>query len=96
MIRGRRPSIFQLGKVRDDGRTITVSGWGLGLCAANCNCHRHPRGRHITLLEDYGAGTLGLVRYGGPCDCCQPWTYDELAAVARDIADITALQTTAG
>lgn len=86
MIRGRRPSIFQIGQVHDDGHTVTVSGWGVGLCAANCNCHCHPVGHHITLLEDYATGRLGLVRYGGPCACCEPWTADELAGMVRDLA----------
>ena len=34
MSRSRKPSVFQVGKVRDDGRTVVISGWGLGLCAA--------------------------------------------------------------
>lgn len=87
MIRGRRPSIHHVGTVRDDGHTVTVTGWGVGLCAANCNCHRHPVGHHITLVEDTRApGSLGLVRYGGPCACCEPWTADELAGMVRDLA----------
>ncbi|TFV90404.1 hypothetical protein [Blastococcus sp. CT_GayMR16] len=91
MTRGRRPSIFQIGQIRDDGTTVTVSGWGLGLCADNCNCHRHPVGRHLTLFEDTATGSLGLVRHGGPCACCQPWTYAELEAVLQDLADVAAL-----
>lgn len=89
MTRGRRPSIFQIGHVHDDGTTVTVTGWGLGLCAAACDCHRHPTGRHLTLLTT-ADGHLGLVSYRA-CDCCQPWTPDELAAVVRDLADIAAL-----
>lgn len=96
MIRGRRPSIFQVGQVRDDGQTVTVTGWGLGLCASNCNCHRHPESRHLTLVEDYRVGSLGLARHGGPCNCCQPWTYEELAAVLRDLAAAAALIETTG
>ena len=34
MSRSRKPSVFQIGKVRDDGHTVVISGWGLGLCAS--------------------------------------------------------------
>lgn len=94
MTRGHRPSIFRVGHVQDRGHTVTISGWGLGLCAAQCPCHRHPEGQHLTVVEDQGHGTLGLVQHWA-CDCCSPWTADELAAIVRDIADITALMETA-
>lgn len=89
MTRGRRPSIFTVGHVHNNGHAVTVAGWGLGLCAARCDCHRHPVGQHLTLLTT-ADGHLGLVQHT-PCDCCQPWTPDELAAIVRDLADITAL-----
>lgn len=101
MTRGRRPSIGHIGTVHDDGRTVTISGWQLGLCAARCNCHRHPV-THQLAVDDAPAGyhdtrspALGLTRYGGPCDCCQPWTADELTAILRDLADVQTLETTA-
>ena len=52
MSRSRKPSVFQIGKVRDDGRTVVISGWGLGLCAAGCACHRHPSAGHLAIAED--------------------------------------------
>jgi hypothetical protein len=87
-----RPSIYQLGQVLDDGHTITIRGWGLGLCAIRCDCHAHPDDGYLTIRDD-GTGTLGLVSHR-PCTCCQPWTADELAAVLHDLADVTALTTT--
>ena len=42
MTRTQKPSVFQIGRVWDDGRAVVVSGWGLGPCAAACACHRHP------------------------------------------------------
>ena len=63
MTRSRKPSVFQVGKVRDDGRTVVISGWGLGLA---------------TYAE-------------GGCDCCEPWTADELAAILRDFSSLSAL-----
>src|SRR3712207_9024048 len=50
--RSRKPSVFQVGKIRDDGRTVVISGWGLGLCAAACACHRHPSAGHLAIAED--------------------------------------------
>src|SRR3712207_8309282 len=50
--RSRKPSVFQVGRVRDDGRTVVISGWGLGLCAAGCACHRHPVAGHLAIAED--------------------------------------------
>lgn len=94
MNRGRRPAIRRVGHVHDDGQTVTISGWALDICAARCDCHRHPYHRQIALLEDITTGHIGLVRYGGPCDCCQPWTFDELAATVRFFADVAALAQT--
>lgn len=94
MNRGRRPSIHQIGRVTDDGHTIVISGWGLALCAAHCTCHRHPLTGQLVIAGDRGTGDLGLARFR-PCDCCQPWTADELAAVLKDLADVATLETTA-
>ena len=65
MSRSHKPSVFQVGKVRDDGRTVVISGWGLGLCAAACACHRHPSAGHLALagaaLALLGAAAVALV-----------------------------------
>ncbi len=93
MSRSYKPSVFQVGRVRDDGRTVIISGWGLGLCSAACACHRHPSAGHLAIDEDQAGGTLGLVSFdGGDCDCCEPWTADELSAVLRDFASLAGVQ----
>jgi hypothetical protein len=88
-----RPGIFQIGRVRHmaDGTTI-VTGWGLSQCATGCLCHWHPVTGQLTIAEDQRDGLLGLVRYR-PCDCCSPWTADELEAVLRDLAVTEAIRT---
>jgi hypothetical protein len=90
--RSRKPSVFQVGKIRDDGRTVVISGWGLGLCAAGCSCHRHPSAGHLAIAEDQAAGRLGLATFDESCTCCEPWTADELAAILRDLETVTGLQ----
>ena len=92
MTRSRKPSVFQVGKVRDDGRTVVISGWGLGLCAAGCACHRHPSSGHLAIAEDQAGGRLGLATFDEACGCCEPWTADELAAILRDLTAVTSLQ----
>ena len=92
MSRSRKPSVFQIGKIRDDGDTVVISGWGLGLCAAGCTCHRHPLAGHLAIAEDPAGGSLGLVSYAeGGCDCCEPWTADELSGVLRDFEVLATL-----
>ena len=92
MSRSRKPSVFQVGTVHDDGRTVVISGWGLGLCASGCTCHRHPSAGHLAIAEDQYGGALGLVSYrDGGCTCCEPWTADELAAVVRDLQILAGL-----
>ena len=86
MTRAQKPSVFQVGRVWDDGRSVVVSGWGLGLCASACACHRHPSAGSLAIAEDQAQGLLGLVSYReGGCDCCEPWTAHELSAVVRDL-----------
>ena len=93
MSRSHKPSVFQVGKVRDDGHTVVISGWGLGLCVDACTCHRHPVAGHLAIAEDQDGGTLGLVTFSdGGCDCCEPWTADELAAILRDLQAVAGLQ----
>ena len=93
MSRSLKPSVFQVGKVRDDGHTVVISGWGLGLCAAGCACHRHPSAGHLAIAEDQAGGRLGLASYAdGDCDCCEPWTADELAGILRDLQAVAGLQ----
>jgi hypothetical protein len=90
--RSRKPSVFQVGKVRDDGRTVVISGWGLGLCASGCACHRHPSSGHLAIAEDQAGGRLGLASFDEACACCEPWTADELAAIIRDLDAVAGLQ----
>ncbi len=93
MSRSRKPSVFQVGKVRDDGNTVVISGWGLGLCAQACACHRHPAAGNLAIDEDQTGGRLGLVSFGdGGCDCCEAWTADELTAILRDFQTVESLQ----
>ena len=90
--RSRKPSVFQVGKVRDDGRTVVISGWGLGLCATGCACHRHPSAGSLAIAEDQAGGRIGLASYVEACDCCEPWTADELASILRDLESVASLQ----
>ena len=92
MTRSRKPSVFQVGRVWDDGNTVVVSGWGLGLCASACACHRHPSAGRLAIAEDQSRGLIGLVSYRhGGCDCCEPWTADELTSIVRDLQMVAAL-----
>ena len=86
-----RPGIFQIGTVRDTGTEIIVSGWGLSPCAGGCHCHYHPDTGRLAIASDEATGSLGLASHDQDCGCCEPWTADELAAIARDLADIDAL-----
>lgn len=78
------PGINHIGQVIDDGETVTVTGWGLGLCAAACGCHRGSDGL-LHIDADQYTGSLGLRRYR-TCTCCTAWTVDELAAIVADVA----------
>ncbi len=93
MVREQKPSIFQLGAVEGAGAGTVVSGWGLGMCASRCACHRDPADGQLRISEDRAAGTLGLHCFRrGPCACCRPWTSEELRAVLRDVAAVAALE----
>jgi hypothetical protein len=89
----QKPSIFQLGKVHESGASVIVSGWGLGLCASACRCHRDPDDGQLALAEDQTGGSLGLRSFSatGDCDCCEAWTSAELSAILRDVAAVEAL-----
>ena len=92
MSRTQKPSVFQVGTIWDDGRTVVVSGWGIGLCASGCTCHRSPSGGYLAIEEDHAGGTLGLRSWSEDgCDCCEPWTAEELAAILRDFSSLAAL-----
>ena len=92
MARTQKPSVFQVGRVWDDGNAVVVSGWGLGLCVSACACHRHPSVGNLAIAEDQAQGLIGLVSYReGGCDCCEPWTADELSAVVRDLQMVAGL-----
>ena len=86
MTRTQKPSVFQIGRVWSDGYAVVVSGWGLGPCITACACHRHPSAGNLAIAEDQDQGLIGLVSHrDGGCDCCEPWTADELTAVVRDL-----------
>lgn len=85
--RTHRPSIFQIGTVRDNGRTVVIAGWGLGLCAAQCSCHQDKITLQLSIAEDQANGLLGLISHR-PCNCCGPWTATELASILRDFATL--------
>ena len=92
MTRTQKPSVFQVGRVWDDGTAVVVSGWGLGLCVSACACHRHPSAGTLAIAEDQAEGLIGLVSYReGGCDCCEPWTAEELSAILRDFSSLAAL-----
>ncbi len=90
----QKPSIFQLGKVHENGPSVIVSGWGLGMCAPACSCHRNPADGQLALAEDQAGGKLGLRSFTvtGECDCCEAWTSAELAAILRDVAAVEGLE----
>ena len=93
MTRKPKPSVFQIGKVRDDGHTVVTSECRLGLCASACACHRHPSAGNLAIDEDQAGGRLGLVSFAdGGCDCCEAWTADELSAILRDFRTLAALE----
>ncbi len=92
MTRTQKPSVFQVGRVWDDGHAVVVSGWGLGSCASSCACHRHPSTGSLAIDEDQTRGLLGLASYReGGCDCCEPWTAGELSAIVRDLQVVDGL-----
>ncbi|MGY1682125.1 hypothetical protein [Geodermatophilus sp. SYSU D01176] len=92
MTRTQKPSVFQVGRVWNDGHTVVVSGWGLGLCVSACACHRHPTTGTLAVAEDQTEGLIGLASYrDGGCDCCEPWTADELGAIVRDLGMVASL-----
>ena len=90
----QKPSIFQLGTVHENGAAVIVSGWGLGMCAPTCRCHRNPVDGQLALAEDQAGGSLGLRSFSvtGDCDCCEAWTSGELQAILRDVAAVEALE----
>jgi hypothetical protein len=90
----QKPSIFQLGSVHENGASVIVSGWGLGMCVSACRCHRNPADGQLALAEDQAGGSLGLRSFtvDGQCDCCEAWTSGELQAILRDVAAVGALE----
>ena len=93
-----RPGIYQVGYVREhaDG-ALYVTGWGIGLCAEQCPCHidRDEDGPRLVLLQDQENGLLGLVSFADEgCDCCEPWSTEELVAVLDSFRQIKQMETT--
>lgn len=91
-MKANRPSIFQIGKVFErDGSTV-ITGWGLGLCITRCACHRHPNNGHLYIAEDQELGLVGLrsFTFDGTCNCCLPWTADELRDMGEALRDWSA------
>lgn len=84
-----RPAIYQIGQVHREGNVLKVSGWGLQLCQAACNCHRMPPSGCLKVYEGTDA-SLGLAKYSQDCPCCHPWTFEELSAIVADLAKIQA------
>jgi hypothetical protein len=90
-----RPSIFQVGRVdHDTFGQVRIHGWGVGMCITRCGCHYHPANGHLYVLE-HPDGLLGLKCFLlRGCDCCQPWTCDELIQILRDLRRIDEMETT--
>ena len=93
MSRSHKPSVFQVGKVRDDGHTVVISGWGLGLCAgrAPATGTRPPATSRSTRTRPVAGSAWSAIADGG-CDCCEAWTADELSAILRDFQTIAGLE----
>lgn len=87
-----RPGITKLGKVTDDGHTVSVTGWGLTTCATRCSCHLGPVTGNLAIYENQHLGLLGLVQHR-VCHCCKPWTAGELAQVLLDLHDVAMVET---
>jgi hypothetical protein len=87
------PAILQVGEVIDDGRTVLIRRWMLGRCASQCRCHQHPANGQLYIAENPMAATLGLRSFApGGCDCCQPWTAEELATIVRDLKNLDQME----
>lgn len=89
----RRPGITVVGVVADDGETVTISGWGLTWCAPRCRCHMHPVTGQLLVAHSL-TGSLGLCTFrtdGQRCDCCSPWTVDELTDIRAFLDQVAAL-----
>jgi hypothetical protein len=57
------------------------------------SCHRHPSAGSLAIAEDQAGGRLGLASYTeGGCDCCEPWSAEELVAILRDLQSVAGLQ----
>jgi hypothetical protein len=88
-----RPGVYRIGKVTHSGTTTIIAGWGLALCARQCQCHQHPDTGSIVIMADDALGLLGLISFDSHCRCCAPWTADELEAMVRDLAELEQMPT---
>lgn len=93
--RARKPSLFQIGKVTDDGYRIRIFGWGVGMCVSKCHCHRDPATGLLQIDQSSEPALLGLKSFkDSPCPCCEPWQAQELVAIVQALDDLKAMPTT--
>jgi hypothetical protein len=89
-----KAGITTVGTITHRGSIITIAGWTLIRCLRGCNCHQHPQTRTISLKQG-ASGQVGLAKYR-VCDCCEPWTWQELEGFLTDLAAIEELPTAEG
>jgi hypothetical protein len=85
--------VFQIGTVRSAGSLTIIEGWGLGVCASQCSCHRSPSSQQLVIFQDEKLGLLGLVSFRTGCGCCVPWTAEELAAIVDELDELANMPT---
>lgn len=88
-----RPGVLKIGTVRTVGNMTTVEGWGLATCARHCSCHHKPSDGQLSIFQNEQLGLLGLVSFRTGCNCCVPWTADELAAIVTELDELEHMPT---
>lgn len=94
LIKKNHPGITQIGEVRFVAMQTRISGWTLTYCTARCACHVNPTTLDLA-VENGRNGSLGLRKFRA-CYCCEPWTWQELAWIGRELRAITAMTTSEG
>jgi hypothetical protein len=89
-----KAAITRVGTVKRLGSITAVTGWTLGLCLRGCDCHRDPHTSGLTIRQGAN-GQISLAKYR-VCDCCEPWTWQELQGFLTDLAAIQKLPTAEG